>query len=75
MISAQIVNPDNTTDIIFPQKFEDLANFTAVDIHTRAQITIPVQAIKEYSMGEKGRKKDILVYIIVHSNYNVPFQI
>ena len=56
MISAQIVNPDNTTDIIFPKNFEDLANFTAIDIHNRAQITIPVQAIKEYSMGEKGKK-------------------
>ena len=49
-----MVDPANASDIVFPSGPQDLANFTAGDIDTTAQISIPTDAVSIISGGRNG---------------------
>ena len=54
VLSAQMVDPANASDIVFPSGPQDLANFTDGDMGTTATISIPTEAIGIFSGGRNG---------------------
>jgi len=49
-----MVDPANTSDIVFPSGPQDLANFTNGDMDTTAMISIPTEAIGIISGWRNG---------------------
>lgn len=64
VLSAQMVDPANASDIVFPSGPQDLANFTAGDMDTTAQISIPADAVSIISGGSDGASEKL--HFVLH---------
>ena len=51
VVAAEVVNTENTSDVVFPAHPNQLDNFTTVRMDEAVRITIPADAITRLATG------------------------
>lgn len=65
-----MVDSTNVSDIVFPSGPEDLVNFTAADMNSTAQITIPAEAVGRLAEANRTTSEAVL-----HNNTSYLFSL